>query len=234
MLIPLWMMGSIGNVVALTGKVTVERAKKILPLKYGASLEVRDKIRTAKQSRVQIILTDQTIVTIGENSFYSFDAYRFNKRSDSKVHMKLRHGFFRIISGKIGKLAPERFKVEGKSATIGIRGTHFFGLVTRTDERYGCIKGRIYLVSKIARLTIDAGKMASLQRGAWKITPIDTQYIQPPHPPAPSSPESTSANGQELHNVTLSTSNPEPLPPSPGPNPKPPHPEPPYTGGSSY
>ena len=141
--IPALLLASIGNVSAVKGVAKIERNTKSIAIKYGSAIEERDKIVTQNKSKVQIILKDQTVVTIGENSKYSFDEYKFDTKANSKANMKLSHGFFRVVTGKIGKIAPERFKIQTKSATIGIRGTHFFGLVKRKYEEVGCIRGKI-------------------------------------------------------------------------------------------
>ena len=167
--IPALLFSSIGNVAAVTGKAKIERNTKNIVIKYGIAIEEKDKIVTQNNSKVQIMLKDNTIITIGENSKYSFTEYKFNTKADSKVKMKLDHGFFRVITGKIGKIAPERFKVQSKSATIGIRGTHFYGLVRKKVEEYGCIRGEIsVLTKKMRKINLNTGEMVSLKNGVWK------------------------------------------------------------------
>jgi len=169
---------SIGNIAALKGVVKIKRNTKTITAKYGLAIEEKDVVLTRKNSRVQIILKDQTVVTIGGNSKYSFNEYRFNAKKDSKAKMKLDHGFFHVITGKIGKVAPERFKVQTKSATIGIRGTNFFASVRAKREEIGCIRGKIsILTDRMQRFTLPAGHMASLQANrTWKSKPIPRAY----------------------------------------------------------
>lgn len=172
LLFPAWLWAAIGNVAAVTGSAVVKRGGQTIPIRYGTAIEEKDTIVTRKRSRVQIVLNDQTIVTVGERSRYSFQAYRFHTKADSKLTMKLGHGFFRVISGKIGKLAPKRFKVESKSATIGIRGTHFFGRVRKHIEEYGCIGGRIYVATPSRSYALTPGKKVVLRNRAWSVKPI--------------------------------------------------------------
>jgi len=169
---------SIGNIAALKGVVKIKRNAKTITAKYGLAIEEKDIILTQNNSKVQIILKDQTIITVGENSKYSFNEYRFNSTKSSKAKMKLDHGFFRVITGKIGKVAPERFKVQTKSATIGIRGTNFFAWVGVKREEIGCIRGKIsILTNRMQRFTLAAGHMASLQANrTWKRKPIPRAY----------------------------------------------------------
>lgn len=151
----LW--SNIGNIGALKGAATVTRSNNTLNVKNGMALEVKDKIVTASGSRVQVILKDNTVVTIGPNSAFVFDAYTFGTKANSEVKMHINHGFFRSVSGKIGKLAPERFKVKTVSATIGIRGTDFGALVSDNKEIISCYRGAITVLIDDVSHTIDAG-----------------------------------------------------------------------------
>ena len=96
---------SIGNVGALKGSATIIRNSNTLDVKNGMVLEVKDKIITSAKSRVQVILKDHTVVTIGPNSTFVFDAYKFGSKDESEVKMHIDRGFFRSVTGEIGKLA---------------------------------------------------------------------------------------------------------------------------------
>jgi len=165
--LPIVIFGGIGKVAAVKGEATVHRASGNVLLKNGSEILKKDRITTGKNSRVQILLNDRTIITIGENSDYVFNDYAFGKRS-AKADMKARKGFFRIITGKISKIAPQRFKVKTKSATIGIRGTHFYGLVGNGYEQIGCLGGRISVGTEAGGFLLGAGRMVVRQNGEWR------------------------------------------------------------------
>ena len=205
---------SIGNVAALKGVVKIKRSTKMITAKYGLAIEEKDTIVTQDNSKVQIILKDQTIVTIGENSKYNFNEYKFNSKTDSKAKMKLEHGFFRVITGKIGKIAPERFKVQTKSATIGIRGTNFFAWVGPKREEIGCIKGKIsILTNKMGRFSLARGQMASLQDNhTWRKKPISRAYRKKLQLPAKRQ-VGKSSSGQVQQSVLMQESHRTPPPP---------------------
>ena len=159
---------NIGNVAALKGDANILRNSKTLKIKSGIALEVKDKIVTSSQSRVQVILKDNTVVTIGPNSSFVFDAYTFGTKDNSQVAMHIDRGFFRSVTGKIGKLAPERFKVKTVSATIGIRGTDFSALVSDNEEIISCYRGKIVAFIDNISHTVDAGM--ELNNANGKIT----------------------------------------------------------------
>ncbi|MCD6598220.1 MAG: FecR domain-containing protein [Bacteroidales bacterium] len=163
----LW--SDIGNIGAFKGTATVTRNSETLAIESGMALNVNDKVITATKSRVQVILKDNTVVTIGPETTFIFDAYKFAGKDDSEVKMHIDRGFFRAVTGKIGKLAPERFKVKTVSATIGIRGTDFSALVSEKNEIISCYKGSISILYDNSNFMIDAGSALDVSNGKAEI-----------------------------------------------------------------
>lgn len=159
---------NIGNVAALKGDANIIRKSKTLKIKSGMELEVKDEIVTSSAASVQVILKDHTVVTIGPDSVFVFDAYSFGAKEESEVAMHIDRGFFRSVTGKIGKLAPERFKVKTVSATIGIRGTDFSALVSENHEIISCYKGSI--TALIDSVSHDVNEGIQLNNANGKIT----------------------------------------------------------------
>jgi len=153
---------SIGNIMALKGEVTIKHANAEKRAKSGMKVIQGDTIVTADKSRVQVVLKDDTMVTIGSNSSFQFDQYFFDGSKKSMVKMKANRGFFRSVTGKIGKIAPERFTVETSSATIGIRGTDFSVKIKGKRERFKCHRGRISIRIGSQLIELGAGQMFEL------------------------------------------------------------------------
>jgi len=170
----LFSFSSIGQIMALKGKVKIKRDKKLFLAFNGMNILEKDEIITASNTRTQIILKDETIITIGSNSSFSFKKFHFDNRKNSILKMHAKRGFFRSITGKIGKLAPQRFTVETSSATIGIRGTDFS---VRIQEEIGlysckCYSGQIRVFLKNSVKDIYAGevfsfKLTALEKGSY-------------------------------------------------------------------
>lgn len=140
---------SIGTVMVAKGEVKIKRLAYIVLLdaKTGMKLLKSDEVFTQAKSRVQIILNDDTIITVGAKSSMTFEDFVLDGNK-SKVDMRANRGFFRSITGKIGKLAPERFKVKTASATIGIRGTDFSGNIVGKKAVLKCYSGVITVTHK--------------------------------------------------------------------------------------
>jgi len=172
----LW--SNIGYVNDLKGKANLLRNMKTLKVKKGMSLQVKDKIVTKENSRVQAILKDKTVVTIGAASTFTFDTYTFAGKNNSQLNMHIDHGFFRTVSGKIGKLAPERFKVKTVLATIGIRGTDFSANVSEKREVIACHRGEISVLTDKKSYIVPEGEEIILERGS---SILDTNSIIMPY-----------------------------------------------------
>jgi opacity protein-like surface antigen len=78
--------------------------------------------------------------------------------------MHIERGFFRSVSGEIGKLAPERFKVKTVSSTIGIRGTDFSAALADTYELFKCYKGEISVLHEGKTYIVPAGEELRLEK----------------------------------------------------------------------
>ena len=154
------LFANIGTIMATKGSGVVKRSSGDVAAKIGLKLLEGDTIITQKKSRVQVMLLDETVVTIGANSKFSFKEYLFDGKN-SKVAMSASRGFFRSVTGRIGKLAPQRFKVKTASATIGIRGTDFWGITGEETERVTCNKGAITIEYDGQVIEVEAGSYAS-------------------------------------------------------------------------
>ena len=137
------LFANIGTIMALKGNASIERSSRSISAKSGMSILNGDKIKTYNNSRVQVILKDDTTLTIGANSSFEFINFYFDGTNKSSVRMKANRGFFRTVTGKIGKIAPKRFKLKTISATIGVRGTDFSGDIMENREIIRCYSGAI-------------------------------------------------------------------------------------------
>jgi len=115
----------IGTVVAIQGKVTATSAAgKDRDLELAGPIFLNDTIISEPGGKIQIMFDDESVISQGENSEMTIDEYVYSpdEEDDVKSKMSLNKGVFRVVTGKITDLNPDRFKVKTKMATIGIRG----------------------------------------------------------------------------------------------------------------
>ncbi|MBN2823927.1 MAG: FecR domain-containing protein [Campylobacterales bacterium] len=173
----LYAFANIGTIMALKGSANIERGM-IVDAKMGMAIKQGDKIVTSADSRVQVMLKDETVVTIGANSSFDFKEFSFDGSKNSKVNLKANRGFFRTVTGKIAKVAPNRFKVKTVSATIGIRGTDFSGNIDleRDMEVIRCYSGKIIVeLDKGGVQNIDAGMLIEISNKNVDVKSVVTE-----------------------------------------------------------
>ena len=178
LLLSLSLWANIGNIMAMKGSAQIQRDGLNIQAKIGMELEQADRVITAQKSRVQVMLKDETVVTIGANSNFSFDTYVFDGTDKSEISMSTQRGFFRSVTGKIGKIAPQRFKVKTASATIGIRGTDFSGEISADVEIIKCYAGVIFVVYDGVEYDVEAGMFMKITKGGFDILPMEQEVAK--------------------------------------------------------
>jgi hypothetical protein len=176
-----FLYANIAQVSALRGSALALRDGKQIPLKMGDSILEKDILKTAKRTKMQIIFKDKTVMTLGKESELSIEKYFFEKGSQkSGTTLSMKKGFFKTITGKIGKVANKNFKLKTKNSTIGIRGTQILANIdpATSVETIACTSGAITvgvgdLVSDVAANELVTVDKASGMSAVRTMTPAD-------------------------------------------------------------
>ncbi len=95
-----------------------------------------DAVSTRTKSRLQIMLLDQTAITMGENASLVIDEFVYDPdNAGSALSASVTQGAFRLVTGGVARNNPEGTKVKLPSAVLTIRGTTTEGNCDST----GCI-----------------------------------------------------------------------------------------------
>ncbi|MFA5137970.1 MAG: FecR domain-containing protein [Elusimicrobiota bacterium] len=121
----------IGAAAAVTGKVLaidpLEQQKGAPAgriLSSGKTVYHLDKIVSGKEGRLQVMLLDQTVFTLGPNTEMTLDEFVYDPFTDSgKITANVTKGVFRFVTGKVARKDPENMKIKMPVGTMGIRGT---------------------------------------------------------------------------------------------------------------
>jgi hypothetical protein len=117
-----------GKVSRLQGAAFANHRDSSDNLYQGSSVMVGDHIVTGHDSRVLLEMIDGTKLTLGEDTEFVISAYHYSKQArQGSAALELIRGVFRAVTGAIGKLRERDFKVRTSVASIGIRGTDFWG-----------------------------------------------------------------------------------------------------------
>ena len=117
---------SSGFVKNLKGETIVLRDKQTIILKVADKIFEGDTIKTKNKSSIGIIFKDNTLISLGSNSEFYIKKYEFVPAKKKYSFLsRLVKGTMTCLTGLMSKLNPDAMKLEVKSASIGIRGTHF-------------------------------------------------------------------------------------------------------------
>ena len=166
-----------GKIAFVKGEVSLIRDNRVAPAQAGEVLEVGDVIKTGPDGRAKLLFLDETVMVVGKSTVFKTESYAFDKRAGKyDAQFKVAEGFFKTITGQIGKVAKEKFALKTKTATMGIRGTIFGGEVAEDYENIYCLKGAITVESGGQTKVVESGFMTSIKGGG---TPSEPKKITP-------------------------------------------------------
>ena len=117
---------SAGMVKRLVGAVTVVRGGQNLPASIGMRVLAGDELHTARAASVGVTFADNSVVSLGPNSRYSVERFRFNSTThQGEFTSRLGRGSLAMVSGKLAKQSPDAVTVRTPSTMLGVRGTRF-------------------------------------------------------------------------------------------------------------
>lgn len=118
----------IGSVSRQQASATAIRDGRPISLSPNAMVHEDDELQTGPNARLELTLKDGTKLTMGENSTLVVDKFVYDMNSDmGTAIVKALKGPFRFVTGRIGAMANKQVEVRTAFATIGIRGTDFWG-----------------------------------------------------------------------------------------------------------
>lgn len=116
------------RVVALKGRVIARQANGVQrDLAQHAAIYRDDLIETDAGGYASLVFVDETRVVVPSGSSLRIANYQYvpNEPTKSQVFLSVVKGAFRMVTGLIGRSAPENIRIGASTATIGIRGTSF-------------------------------------------------------------------------------------------------------------
>jgi len=128
---------TIGAVSRIQGEASGTRGGATRTLSLSASVFLNEVVSTGEAARLEITFTDNTRLTLGEKAQLTFDRY----------------------SGQLSKLARSDVSVTTAVATLGIRGTEFWGGPI-DDQVLG-----VFLIEGVVSVSNAAGEQILTQPG---------------------------------------------------------------------
>ena len=122
----------IGVVAVGVGNISNQKNEKLIT---GSKIYFGDTIIVSEQSNAQILLLDETALTIGEKSELTIDDFVYDPQTKvGKIVSNIKVGTVRVITGEISKQNPKNLEVNIPTGSVGARGTEFI-VVTESDKK---------------------------------------------------------------------------------------------------
>ena len=143
-----------GRIVRLKGAASAMQDAVPRPLKVDDPIFRGDVISTGREARLEMKMLDDAVVSLGEKTVFVVIDYVAGGAAPS-VAMRLIEGAFAASAGAIAKSQGGSMRVESDVATIGIRGTTFWGGVIDGDFQIALLStGRIVIENRAGRTEI--------------------------------------------------------------------------------
>jgi len=152
-------------VVRLKGSAVAMQAAIPRPLKVGDKIQRGDVLSTGRGARLEVEMLDDAIMTLGEKTNFIVIDYIIG--NEPIAALRLLQGAFSAVSGKMMQTAAAKFTVETEIATIGIRGTKFWGGVIDGAFQVAMLEGKAVIIeNKAGRVVIDKVNNGTLIKDA--------------------------------------------------------------------
>lgn len=128
------------------------------PLKVGDEVLAGDVLSTGKGARLEVTMIDETVLTLGEKAVLVVSEYAMGAKPNAAL--RLLQGAFSAATGKMTQTADASFFVNTEVATIGVRGTTFWGGMLDGQFQVAMLEGTgVYVESRGGRVELtEAGQ----------------------------------------------------------------------------
>jgi hypothetical protein len=116
----------IGITTRVQGQAWFLQEGKTHPLTTGTAIPTGSTLQTGENARLQVMLKDESTLTLGENAFFVVDEFLDDLQPAPSAGLKLLQGAF-VFAGGITPTDKRPFLIKTPVATIGIRGTSVWG-----------------------------------------------------------------------------------------------------------
>jgi hypothetical protein len=144
---------AVGKVNRLVGSADGTTEGKTQVLAEGVAIHMDDLISTGVAARLEVGFDDGSMLRVGENAQIKVDRFVYQPQGSTNVLQLTVVGPFRFISGKLTKIAGSDASVTTATATIGVRGTDFWG--GPIDGAFG-----VFLIEGAVSVTNNAGTVS--------------------------------------------------------------------------
>ena len=145
----------------------------------GDPIYLNDVIRTGPETKLQVLLKDQTVFTIGPNAELVFDEFVYDPSGEVEpvLSATVKKGVFKFISGKVSAQKPGAMTLNLPNSTASIRGTTVAGRVAENGDT-----DLVLLTGAISVASIAQPEPVDVFQSGWGVTVSPEGLVDDPFP----------------------------------------------------
>lgn len=187
-----------GNAQFVSGTVQVtDSSGRVRGLQKGGVINEGDTLTSSKSSVAQIRMADGGFVAVRPETELKFDQFKFGGKNgaEEKSFFGLIKGGFRAVTGLIGRVNKQNYRITTPAATIGIRGTDHETVVVLPNTlglppgTYNMVNtGETAMMTDAGTVNIRPGEGMAFSPGMNQpptVMPVNTQLFNAVREPAP-------------------------------------------------
>ena len=165
----------VGIITALKGTVIIQRGAEMISGQTKAKILLNDTISVMEFSRVKIKFTDDSVLTLYNNSKMNVNEYFY--KDDGKKGRSI----IKLIDGKLKSLVGKtEFEVHTATSVAAARGTHFFLSCALDGCLLAVFEGVVGFASKIEEMT---KREVLVESGSFsRVEVVDGKIVNPSEP----------------------------------------------------
>lgn len=150
---------AVATVTRLQGAAQAMETAGSRILAAGDPVHHGDHLRTGAASRLQLRFTDGMELTLGENAEMVVDEFAWAPATaEGRARLSLVQGAFLLESGLVGKLPDHPLEVKTPVASVGVRGTRFWGGPLDALLNVLLLEGRVVVTSPGGSVELGPGQ----------------------------------------------------------------------------
>ncbi len=149
-----------GTVEFVSGGASIRAASgQARPALRGAVLSAGDSVETAQGGRVQLRMVDGAFISLQPQTLLRLDAYAMagTSATEERGFLGLLRGGLRTVTGSIGRVNRNGYRLTTPTATVGIRGTEF-AVTADMGTRVNVTDGIVALCNSGGCLDVGSGQ----------------------------------------------------------------------------
>lgn len=118
---------AVGTIDKLTGNAAALFKNSPRTLRQSDDVKFLDTVLTGSDTRVHVTLVDDSVLFLGDDTHLTIDEMIYDPGETGSGILTLYQGVFRMVSGAVNKVPGGALVINTPVATIGVRGTDFWG-----------------------------------------------------------------------------------------------------------